>query len=135
MGFTKNFEDRIAIRSLIDSYSDAVFRRDADDWGACWAEDALWSLLGTEVCGRAAIVSFWEQAMSTFRFVAFFSQPGSIEIEGHHATGRVYTHEVIEDLHGSLTRPVGRYDDIYVKSDGAWLFAERRYTMLNGGAA
>ena len=133
MAFIGAIEDQLAIRSLIDSYSDAVFRRDPGDWGACWAEDAVWTLMGTEARGRATIVAFWEQAMSTFNFVAFFSHLGSIEIDGDRATGRVYTHEVIEDLSGNLTRPVGQYEDIYAKVDGAWLFAERRYTMLNRG--
>ncbi len=124
--------DRAAIRELIDDYSDAGFRHDSDDWGGCWAEDARWFLMGQEVVGRDAIVGLWKQAMSGFTFVAFFAQPGPIIIDGDRATGRVWTHEVLELPDGSINRPVGRYDDIYVRTADGWRFAERRYTMLKG---
>lgn len=130
MSFTGPLADQIAVRALIDRYSDAVFRRDADDWGACWAEDARWALMGAEVSGRAAIVAMWTQAMEAFSFVAFFAQPGAIEIDGDQATGRVYTHELLETADGALSRPVGQYLDRYIRTEGGWLFAERRYSIL-----
>lgn len=124
--------DEQAICRLIDAYSDAVFRRDAADWGACWADDSVWLLMGAEVRGKPAIVGLWEQAMAGFVFVAFFAQPGVIIVDGERATGRVWTHEVLEHPDGSITRPVGRYDDVYLKQDGRWIFAERKYEMLKG---
>jgi len=33
MAFTGPMEDRLAIRELHDSYGDAVFRADGDEWG------------------------------------------------------------------------------------------------------
>ena len=33
--------DRLAVRERIEAYADAVFRKDAESWGACWAEDAV----------------------------------------------------------------------------------------------
>lgn len=132
MAFSGPFEDQLAIRLLVESYSDAVFRRDADDWGACWAEDSHWFLMGTMVSGKDAIVALWKQAMDGFEFVAFFSQMGSLKIEGDRATGRVWTHEVLEARDGAISRPIGRYDDAYVRLGDGWRFAERRYTLLKG---
>ncbi len=132
MGFSGPLDDQLAIRALIDSYSDAVFRRDAADWGANWAADARWHLMGQEVVGREAIVALWTQAMSGFAFVAFFAQVGALAVDGELASGTVWTHEVLEAADGSLSRPVGRYDDRYIKNGERWLFAERRYTMLKG---
>ena len=132
MAFTGAAEDQVAIRTLHDSYSDAVFRRDADQWGGNWAEDGLWHLMGTEVKGRDAIVGLWVGAMAGFTFVAFFSQVGAIEITGVRATGRVFTHEVLETSDGTISRPVGRYDDDYVRQGGRWLFQSRRYSLLKG---
>ena len=40
MSITGPIEDQLAIRALHDNYADAVFRRDAADWGALWADDA-----------------------------------------------------------------------------------------------
>lgn len=127
-GFSGPLEDVAAIRALHDRYADAVNRRDADAWGALWAEDAVWDLMGTRVEGRAAIVGLWSQAMAGFAFVGFFSQAGAISVAGDRAEGRVWTHEVLENADGER-RPLGRYDDQYVKRDGGWLFAERRFSL------
>jgi ketosteroid isomerase-like protein len=122
-----------AIRQLIDAYGDAVFRRDASDWGACWAEDACWSLAGQVVEGRDEIVALWKIAMAGFPFVAFFAQPGLIVVDGERASGRVYTHELLEKSDGTIDRPIGRYDDEYRKIEGAWRFAARTYILLHKG--
>lgn len=132
MAFAGPWQDQIAIRALNECYADAVFRRDAQAWGLCWAEAANWHLMGSTFTGRAAIVAAWEKAMAGFPFAAFFVQQGALLIEPDSATGTVYTHEVLENLQGELLRPVGRYDDRYIKQAGRWLFAERRYTMLKG---
>ncbi|WP_373488597.1 SgcJ/EcaC family oxidoreductase [Blastomonas sp.] len=130
MSFTGPLEDQIAIRALIDSYTDAVFRRDANAWGATWADDAQWGLMGTQVRGREAIVALWLQAMSGFPFVAFFAQVGSIAIDGDRATGRVYTHEFLELADGSISHPIGLYNDIYARTADGWRFAERHFSIL-----
>ena len=132
MSFTGPIEDQLAIRALNDSYCDAVFRRDAGDWGANWAEDASWTLMGNTINSRAAIVSMWEGAMAGFVFVGFFAQMGALRVDGDRAEGKVYTHEILENADGSMSRPVGRYDDVYTRVDGRWLFAERRYNFLKG---
>lgn len=132
MGFSGPVEDQLAIRNLHDSYVDAVFRRDAGDWGSNWADDGRWHLMGATVEGRDNIIAMWTGAMAGFSFVAFFCQAAAIEIDGDRATGRAFTHEVLETLEGEIRRPVGRYDDVFVKRDGRWFYQERIYTMLKG---
>jgi uncharacterized protein (TIGR02246 family) len=127
-GFSGPADDQAAIRALHDRYADAVNRNDAAAWGALWAEDAVWELMGMRVEGRAAIVGLWTGAMAGFGFVGFFSQPGALIVSGDRATGRVWTHEVLDGPEGER-RPLGRYDDLYVKRDGEWLFAERRFNL------
>ena len=39
-------EDRLAIRELVDSYNDAVMRKDGDAWAENWRDDATWELPG-----------------------------------------------------------------------------------------
>jgi uncharacterized protein (TIGR02246 family) len=130
MSFAGAIEDQVQIRALIDTYADAVFRRDATDWGATWAEDASWSLSGQTVEGREAIVTMWKQAMGQFSFVAFYTQVGAIEVDGDRATGRSYTNEVLRTAEGKLMRMAGAYEDGFVKRDGRWLFSARRFTLL-----
>jgi uncharacterized protein (TIGR02246 family) len=128
--FTGPIEDRLAIRELNDSYSDAVLRVDAQSWGACWTEDAHWELMGTPVDGRAAIVGLWSQAMAGFASVSFVSSPSAIEVDGDRATGRCQTHEIMVLADGNSRVVGGRYDDEYVKRDGKWFYASRKFNIV-----
>lgn len=132
MAFTGPVEDQIAIRALNETYADAVFRRDAESWGATWAEDARWDLLGNVVSGRQAIVQMWLGAMANYPFAAFFVQLGSLAVDGDRATGVVYTQEVLEQLDGTTLRTVGRYADEYVRRQGSWFFLSRMFSILKG---
>lgn len=134
MPFEGPSEDRLAIRELIDTYSDAVIRNDADAWGSTWAEDATWSMpdypeFGT-VHGRDTIVATWKAAMAHFPGVVFAALPGSIVIDGDRAEVRAYTSEVY-DQDGATKRDRGRYDDICIKRDGRWLFLSRTFKNIH----
>lgn len=134
MPFTGPAEDRLALRELIEAYADAVMRRDAEAWGATWAEDAEWSLpdypeIGT-TRGRAAIVAMWVGAMAHYPGILFTAWPGSIEVDGDRATMRSYTAEVY-DWPDGVHRDQGRYDDECVKIDGRWLFQRRTFRNVH----
>lgn len=134
MPFTGPFEDRLAIRELLETYADAVTRRDADTWGATWAEDAEWSLpdypeLGT-TRGRPAIVAMWIEAMEGYPGIIFEAWPGSIEVSGESATMRSYTSEIY-DRDGVTMRDRGVYEDTCVKLDGRWLFKSRSFRNIH----
>jgi uncharacterized protein (TIGR02246 family) len=134
MPFTGPVEDRLAIRELIETYADAVCRRDAEDWGATWAEDGVWSLpdypeMG-EVHGREAIMQTWKAAMGHYPGIVFVATPGSIVVEGDRAAVRSYTSETY-DQGGITKRDRGRYDDICVKRNGRWLFLSRTFKNIH----
>ncbi|RZF63210.1 nuclear transport factor 2 family protein [Sphingomonas populi] len=134
MTFTGGFEDRLAIRELLETYADAVTRCDAADWGATWAEEAEWSLpdypeIGT-ISGRAAIVAMWVEAMKAYPGIMFEAWPGSIEIEGDRATMRSYTSEVY-DQNGTTMRDRGVYEDVCVRIAGRWYFASRSFRNIH----
>ncbi|MEO9634458.1 MAG: nuclear transport factor 2 family protein [Parasphingorhabdus sp.] len=127
--FSGPIEDRLAIRELHDSYCDAVLRTDPDDWGALWTEDAVWSLMGTEVVGRENIVNLWNGAMSQFDAVSFLGIPGSLQVTGDTASGRYQTHEVLVE-NGEPRIAGGRYDDEFVKIDGQWFYSKRIFNVV-----
>lgn len=134
MPFTGPAEDRLAIRELLEAYADAVTRCNVDDWGATWTEDAQWSLpdypeIGTTT-GKPAIVAMWVEAMKGYPGIMFMSWPGSIEVEGDHASVRSYTAEVY-DQDGTTVRDRGLYEDTCVKVDGRWLFASRSFRNIH----
>lgn len=128
--FSGPIEDRLAIRELHDSYCDAVLRTDPDDWGSLWTEDAVWSLMGTEVVGRENIVKLWVGAMGRFDSVSFLGIPGSLEITGDTATGRYQTHEILVE-NGEPRVAGGRYDDEFVKIEGHWFYSKRIFNLVS----
>ena len=136
MPFTGPLEDRLALRELLDQYADAVNQRDADAWGATWAEDSVWNLSVIEgmedVVGRDNIVAAWTEAMKMFPFVNMMFVPGHIRVDGDRATMRSYTAEVATTTDGNTIRPRGQYDDDCVKIGGQWYFARRSFNSLHG---
>jgi len=130
MTYTGSIEDRIAIRELLETYNDAVFRRDQEAWTSTWAEDAEWVLLGNSITGRDNIVQAWLGAMGTFSYVGFFASPGSIVVSGDTAQTRVYVRETLIETSGNKRNLEGLYEDTCVCADGKWLFSRRNYQIL-----
>ena len=134
MPFIGPIEDRLAIRELLDAYSDAVCQFDAEAWGALWAEDSVWLLPDYpefgETRGKAAIVNMWVNAMNAYPGVIFVTTPGSIVVKGDRAEVRAYTSEVY-DQDGATKRDRGFYEDICVKVNGQWLFQSRTFRNIH----
>jgi ketosteroid isomerase-like protein len=145
MAFTGPLQDRIEIRELIEIYSDAVMRGDADAWSTVWAKDAYWALPEypghEEFIGRDAIVAGWKWSMANYAKSAaageppsmiYVSTPGAIEVNGDRATARVYTSEIYTFPGATQeSRVRGRYDDELARIDGRWLFTKRIYKTLH----
>ena len=135
MAFTGPIEDRLAIRELIEAYADATNLRDAEAWGALFAEDARWFLPDFpeygDTVGREEIVAKWTAAVADHEGLVYLATPGAIEVEGDHATARLYTNEVYTDAAGSVVRRRGRYDEVLVRRDGRWLIAEHAFRTLH----
>jgi uncharacterized protein (TIGR02246 family) len=134
MAFTGPFEDRLAIRELLEAYGHAVTRCNAEEWAATWAEDSDWSLpdypqIGT-THGKAAIVAMWKEAMKGFTGIMFQAWPGSIEVSGDRAVVISYTAEVY-DQGGVTKQDRGRYEDVCVKQNGKWLFKSRSFRNIH----
>ena len=127
---TSQDSDRIAIAELVASYGDAVSRRDAGAWGATWAADATWSLMGHEVTGREAIVALWLGAMAQFEAVSFLTELGPIRLDGDRAATRSQTQEVLRTTEGTIRRVAGIYEDEFVRIDSRWYFARRVFAIL-----
>lgn len=117
---------REAIAGLVHRYADAVVRRDADQWTACWAPDSRWHLSPSRsVEGREAIAALWVSAMATFTAVVQMVNNGEVHVEGDTASGRWYITERFRRMNGDAGMLLAHYDDVYIAIDGAWLFASR----------
>ncbi|MEZ5742986.1 MAG: nuclear transport factor 2 family protein [Sphingomonadaceae bacterium] len=134
MPFTGPADDIAAIRDLLDTYADAVTQRDADAWGATWAEDGYWTMPDypefPSQTGRENIVAMWVEAMKQFPGIMFEAWPGSIEVSGESAKVRSYTSETYDQGENTV-RDRGEYQDECVKIDGRWYFKQRAFKNIH----
>jgi ketosteroid isomerase-like protein len=128
---TAELSDKLAIRERLEAYADAVMRKDADAWGACWAQDCVWNLGGGEMKGRDTIVPIWIKAMASYTFVAFPFVVGKITLEGDRAVVRSFVHEHLYPVEGGPVRQLGQYDDVLIRQGGDWVFQSRAYSRLH----
>lgn len=141
MAFTGPFEDRMAIRELIESYANHVTQRDATAWAGLWDEDSRWLMpelgAGVSLEGKDTIVSTWIDLMAQYHGPAdkpwafsFVSVLGEMVVDGDRATVRSYSIEAFDDGTGRTVHLKGQYDDVVVRRDGQWRFAERVWRLM-----
>ena len=125
-------EDIEAIRRLKAHYCaacDADY--DADAIAALFTEDAVWDGGGLGFCeGREAIRRFFSAAPSRTAFAIHYVANPLIEVTGDTATGQWLLWQPMTRRAGDEAFWLGaRYDDEYVRRDGAWLFARVTVTV------
>lgn len=126
-------QDRIAIADIVARYADAVNANDAAAWGTTWADECTWELGPDQVLrGRHEVVRFWRTAMASFESVMQVVVQGRVRVDGDDAVGRWTLFEVNRRA-GANGLVVGCYRDRYVRVEGAWFIAERRFTATYRG--
>ncbi|HJN92747.1 MAG TPA: nuclear transport factor 2 family protein [Dehalococcoidia bacterium] len=126
--------DELEIRELVARYADAVCRRDTEAWGATWAADGAWAILGQTTAGRAAVVALWERLMGGMAQVVQIPHEGILQFDGDAAKGCWYITEYGQLADGTAMLTLGLYHDEYVQEDGAWRFGRRAFHALYSGA-
>ncbi|GAB3114149.1 nuclear transport factor 2 family protein [Aestuariicella hydrocarbonica] len=133
MAFYGPLEDRILIQELVATYGDAVSRRNKIDFANTWDMEGIWHLPWLDpVIGRDAIADVWELQIANYPFHNFSGYLGSLEINGSHAKGRLWTSELVESTAGRSGVVTGLYHDEFVKRGDHWLFARKTFTPLHG---
>ena len=130
MAYTGPLEDRIAIRELHETYADAGFRGDMEQWLGCFVEDCTWVTPHGEMHGKAELKGTWDLIFSNLAALGFFTVMGAIEVDGDSATDRAYIREVFLAKDGNIQKLVGSYTDQLVRVNGAWKFARRQDAVL-----
>jgi len=132
MSFRDSFEDRLAIRELLETYACAVTMGDASLLGSVWMEDGIWSLSperGLQAQGRDAILAKWNSAMAPITRMVFTTMLGSLQIDGNTAHCVSFTTETF-DNEGVRHHNLGCYHDVVVKHETRWLFASRTFRSI-----
>ncbi len=126
--------DESALIALSLEYADAVRARDAERWGATWAEDARWILDGgRDVEGRDAIVEMWSTSMAKYTEVVQMYQACTFDIDGDEASGRCEFQELNERADGGRHVLAGHYTDTYRRTADGWRFTSRHLTKYYAG--
>jgi SnoaL-like domain len=128
--------DRLAIRELVDAYAFCADRRDAEGQKALFTEDTHFvvymagegSDATDDLHGRESLTPVFDN-LNTYEFTMHFNGQSTVALDGDRATGETYClahHVYSSDGERKLMIAALRYQDIFVKADGAWRFAERR---------
>lgn len=126
--------DELAVRHLAEHYADAATRLDPKDLASLFTEDGVWDadVFGRHA-GRDALEPFFGRMLSGWNAFVQVIPSGRVfldEADADRARGRWYVHEVGQRSNGTNFDVVGVYHDEYVREDGAWRIASRRYDSL-----
>jgi SnoaL-like domain len=128
--------DRLAIRELFDAYAHCADLRDAEGQKALFTDDTHFvvymegegSAPTQELNGREALTPVFDD-LNRYEATTHFNGQSTIALNGDRATGESYClahHLLTEGGERKLMVASLRYLDKFVKSDGTWLFAERK---------
>jgi len=127
--------DRLAIRELIDAYAHCADRRDADGQKALFTVDTNFTVhmegQGSEptqvLTGREALTPVFDD-LNRYEATMHFNGQSTVTLDHEWGSGESYCiahHLYSEDGERKLMVAYLRYDDRFIKVDGAWMFAAR----------
>ena len=127
--------DRLAIRELIDAYAHCADRRDADGQKALFTVDTNFTVhmegQGSEptqvLTGREALTPVFDD-LNRYEATMHFNGQSTVTLDHEWGSGESYCiahHLYSEDGERKLMVAYLRYDDRFIKVDGAWRFAAR----------
>jgi hypothetical protein len=128
--------DRLAIRELFDAYAHCADRRDAEGQKALFTEDTHFLVYmegegsepTQELNGREALSPVFDD-LNRYDATTHFNGQSTVALDGERASGESYClahHLYTEGGERKLMVASLRYLDTFVKTDGTWLFAERK---------
>jgi hypothetical protein len=128
--------DRLAIRELIEAYAHCADRRDAKGQMALFTADTHFVVYmiakdpkpSQELHSREALAPVFAELNQYQATTHFVGQSTIFSLTRDRATGEAYClahHVTVNGGKRRLMVASLRYNDTFVKMDGAWLFAER----------
>jgi hypothetical protein len=128
--------DRLAIRELVEAYAHCADRRDAKGQMALFTTDTHFVVYmnasdptpSQELHSREALAPVFADLNQYAATTHFVGQSTITSLSDNRATGEAYClahHVTIDGSKRRLMIASLRYNDRFVKTDGAWLFSER----------
>ena len=121
------------IRQLHARCADAVWRKDAAAFAACFAEDGVWKVAGLRFAGRAAVAEGLTllTAMNQ-RILMRFATP-IVSLDAGGASARTHVVEQVKRNDGAGMTSIGIYFERFVEAGDEWLFAWRHFDFCYFG--
>lgn len=123
------------IVQLYAAYADAVWRKDAAAFGACFVPEAEWRISGKVMAGRGSIEAAAASIFSTMNRVLMTFRAPQIALTETGANARVYVTEQCSWQDRDPGMNIGCYHDRIERRDGQWLFTWRLFQLLYTGPA
>jgi hypothetical protein len=133
----KEAADRLAIRELVEAYAHCADRRDAKGQMALFTADTHFVVYmnakdpapSQELHSREALAPVFADLNKYDATTHFVGQSTIFTLTADRATGEAYClahHVTLDNGKRRLMIASLRYLDTFVKTDGVWLFAERK---------
>lgn len=117
-----------AIRRLHALYTDAVWRKDVEAFGACFTNNAQWRLARLIVEGRGNIAAFMAAAFAKYRRILLTFRSPIVDIAEHgEIVARTYVSEQSVLANGQAYGPIGTYYERFAEEDGTLRFSWRLF--------
>jgi len=131
---TKEIEDRILLKELVDSVSILGDRKDFNAQVELFVEDALSETFSGGISilklkGRKEMAEVFDVFLKDFETVFHFNGPQVVTIDGDKATGTCYCLvTLIGNENGkTMKTTIGAvYQDDYIREGSRWLIAQRK---------
>lgn len=123
----------VAIRQLHGRYIDAVWRKDLEAFGDCFAEDAEWRVGGNILRGSAGAVDFMRGVFPQFRRLLMTFRTPILDVGDGVASGRTYVTENSQFADGRPFAPIGIYFERFVDEGDRWRFKWRLFQTNYAG--
>ena len=121
------------IRQLYARYIDAVWRKDADAFGKCFAVNGEWRIAGMHLRGRAEISGAIARLLGGYKRVLMTVSAPVLEVGAGKAVGRVHCLEYAKFLDGTSVATIGIYYERYIEEEGHWRFQWRQWALQYRG--
>jgi ketosteroid isomerase-like protein len=133
-GSIRELEDRVALKALVDTFSNLADVKDVQAQTQLFTEDGtvqtyVGGQLVAELRGRTQMAQAFGAFLQNFETVYHFNGQQVATIDGDRASGTSYclvTLIGMEDGRRMKTTIGVIYDDEYVRENGRWLIARRR---------
>jgi hypothetical protein len=121
------------IRQLHARAIDTVWRKDAEAFAACFAEQGEWKIAGLHMRGRAEIATTFARLLGLCERVVLTAGTPLLEVSQGTGSGRVQCVEFAKMMDGTSAMTVGIYYDRYLEEAGEWRFKWRHWAMQYRG--